>query len=98
MRGKLGGSGMSFELVRLDELALGVNAGLVDGPFGSNLPASDYRSDGVPVIRGNNLSKGEHRFKAQTFLSCQPRRQIGLSVVVVFPTTSFSLRRERSGR
>ncbi len=37
--------------------------GLVDGPFGSNLPASDYTSEGIPVIRGTNLSIGKYRFK-----------------------------------
>lgn len=36
--------------------------GLVDGPFGSALPASEYVSHGIPVIRGNNLSLGTDRF------------------------------------
>jgi restriction endonuclease S subunit len=42
--------------------------GLVDGPFGSNLPASDYTSVGVPVIRGSNLSLCETRFKGDDFV------------------------------
>jgi type I restriction enzyme S subunit len=42
--------------------------GLVDGPFGSNLPASSYTTFGIPVIRGGNLSLGTHRFKAEDFV------------------------------
>jgi type I restriction enzyme S subunit len=42
--------------------------GLVDGPFGSNLPASEYREDGVPVIRGSNLTLGTERFRSDKFV------------------------------
>ncbi|WP_313168754.1 restriction endonuclease subunit S [Massilia oculi] len=59
---------MPFDEVELGEIALAGDAGLVDGPFGSNLPASDYVPHGVPVIRGSNLSKGEVRFKGEDFV------------------------------
>jgi len=42
--------------------------GMIDGPFGSNLPASDYTDKGIPVVRGSNLSLGENRFKSQEFV------------------------------
>jgi type I restriction enzyme, S subunit len=42
--------------------------GLVDGPFGSNLPASSYTDSGVPVIRGANLTLGTRRFVADEFV------------------------------
>ena len=42
--------------------------GLVDGPFGSNLPGSAYTQSGVPVVRGSNLSLGELRFKGHEFV------------------------------
>ena len=42
--------------------------GLVDGPFGSNLPASSYTESGVPVIRGSNLTLGKSRFVADEFV------------------------------
>ncbi|MHC5917290.1 MAG: restriction endonuclease subunit S [Nostoc sp.] len=42
--------------------------GLVDGPFGSNLPASEYVPVGIPVIRGVNLSLGDVRFKDNEFV------------------------------
>lgn len=38
---------------------LAAPSGLVGGPFGSNLVSADYTDDGVPVIRGDNLSSGK---------------------------------------
>ena len=46
--------------------------GLVDGPFGSNLPASCYTQTGIPVIRGSNLSLGTNRFRADEFVFVSP--------------------------
>jgi type I restriction enzyme S subunit len=43
-------------------------AGFVDGPFGSNLPASDYVVSGIPVIRGSNLSIGGAKFGSRDFV------------------------------
>ena len=34
--------------------------GLVGGPFGSNLGRRDYKTSGVPVIRGQNLADGRY--------------------------------------
>jgi type I restriction enzyme, S subunit len=42
--------------------------GLIDGPFGSNLPASSYTETGIPVIRGSNLSVGAERFLDDEFV------------------------------
>jgi Restriction endonuclease S subunits len=42
--------------------------GLVDGPFGSNLPASCYVEEGIPVLRGSNLTVGLERFKSNDFV------------------------------
>lgn len=36
---------------------LAVPKGLVGGPFGSNLTSKDYVDEGVPVIRGTNMSQ-----------------------------------------
>jgi len=52
----------------LADVAFNGKEGLVDGPFGSALPADLYQSDGIPVIRGSNLSKGEVRFKGDDFV------------------------------
>ena len=52
----------------LGKIACRDGYGLVDGPFGSNLPASLYTTDGVPVIRGSNLSRGTSRFRTEEFV------------------------------
>ena len=57
-----------WKLTTLGEIANKDGYGLVDGPFGSNLPASEYNIDGIPVIRGSNLSLGNERFKDEEFV------------------------------
>ena len=59
--------GSEWKLTTLLDIAL-LNMGLVDGPFGSNLPASLYEAKGIPVIRGNNLSLGQYKFKDMDFV------------------------------
>ncbi|WP_273050466.1 restriction endonuclease subunit S [Pseudoalteromonas sp.] len=56
-----------WKTTTLGEIALDKD-GAVDGPFGSNLPASCYVDDGIPVIRGSNLSKGLDEFKDEGFV------------------------------
>lgn len=46
-----------WEAKTLGQLAANVRNAVVGGPFGSDLTAEDYCSDGVPVIRGSNLHK-----------------------------------------
>lgn len=53
--------------------------GLVDGPFGSNLPASAYVHAGIPVIRGSNLSLGTRRFLDEGFVWVSESTAAGLS-------------------
>jgi type I restriction enzyme, S subunit len=52
----------------LGDIACKNRTGIVDGPFGSNLPASDYTSSGIPVIRGVNLSLGKERFRDSNYV------------------------------
>ena len=52
--------------------------GLVGGPFGSSLGGKDYVDDGVPVIRGGNLStKGA--FDASAFVYVTPEKAASLA-------------------
>ncbi len=60
-------AGKGWSTTTLGGIAFGEN-GLVDGPFGSNLPASAYTEGGVPVIRGSNLSLGIERFGSNEFV------------------------------
>ena len=56
----------------LAEIALDGDAGFVDGPFGSNLPAKLYTESGIPVIRGSNLTLGPSRFDSSEFVYVAP--------------------------
>lgn len=58
----------SWQQSTLGEIASGEGNGLVDGPFGSNLPASSYTASGIPVIRGSNLTSGLGRFNSDAFV------------------------------
>lgn len=58
----------SWRYSTLGDIAIRGGTGLVDGPFGSNLPSSEYVRDGVPVIRGSNLSLGTTRFNDSGFV------------------------------
>lgn len=57
-----------WEISTLGEIADASPHAFVDGPFGSNLPASCYTDAGVPIIRGSNLSLGETRFRSDEFV------------------------------
>ncbi|WP_013320835.1 restriction endonuclease subunit S [Gloeothece verrucosa] len=57
-----------WQVVTLEDIAQKDGHGFVDGPFGSNLPASEYVPFGIPVIRGTNLSLGTTRFKDDEFV------------------------------
>ncbi len=58
---------MNWPQLKLEDLVLPQKGSLVSGPFGSNISAKFFVADGVPVIRGNNLSKGEQRFIDEGF-------------------------------
>ena len=53
---------MSWPTLELQELALQQKGAIVSGPFGSNIGSRFFVEQGVPVIRGNNLTKGECKF------------------------------------
>lgn len=58
---------MSWARVELQELARQEKGSIVSGPFGSNISAKYFVDDGVPVIRGNNLTKGAEKFLDEGF-------------------------------
>ena len=53
---------MSWPTVELQELAMQKKGAIVSGPFGSNIGSRFFVEQGVPVIRGNNLTKGGRKF------------------------------------
>jgi len=60
--------GSEWKETTLGAIARKGDFGLVDGPFGSNLPASSYTQSGIPVIRGSNLSCGTDRLRDNEFV------------------------------
>lgn len=50
-----------WELIATDDLKSD-RKGIVSGPFGSNIGKRFFVDEGVPLIRGNNLTKGERLY------------------------------------
>ncbi|MBD2415659.1 hypothetical protein FACHB389_31185 [Nostoc calcicola FACHB-389] len=48
---------IGWALTQLEELSLEPRKDIVDGPFGSNLKASEYLNEGVPIIRLQNIDR-----------------------------------------
>ena len=47
----------NWHKTQLAELLLNPKANIVDGPFGSNLKASEYQKSGVPILRIQNIRR-----------------------------------------
>jgi type I restriction enzyme S subunit len=60
---------LSWSLVRLDELVADPKSDIVDGPFGSNLKASEYIDEGTPIIRLQNIAPAQFVEKNIRFVS-----------------------------
>ena len=58
---------LHWKKVRVIDIVAAERHSLTGGPFGSNLVSNDYRPDGVPVIRGVNLST-ESKFSFKNFV------------------------------
>lgn len=50
-------------LVNLSDLFITPEQDIVDGPFGSNLKASEYVSTGIPLVRLQNIGRNQFVFK-----------------------------------
>ncbi len=53
---------MMWENATLDAIKAPEKGALVSGPFGSNIGSRFFVNEGVPLIRGNNLSLGREKF------------------------------------
>ena len=75
---------VGWTLCRLDDVKAQIPNSIVGGPFGSNLVNNDYRPDGIPVIRGHNLSNGTTRFDASDFVFVdeQKARELSANIAV----------------
>jgi type I restriction enzyme S subunit len=60
--------------VPLGELADTKGRAIVSGPFGSNISSKFFVDDGIPVIRGNNLTTGSQKFVDGGFVFVTPEK------------------------
>ena len=58
----------NFIQTTLGELVSQEKKSIISGPFGSNIGKIFFKTEGIPVIRGNNLSTGGEKFKDQGFV------------------------------
>lgn len=52
----VGTAPLSWHVQTVEQIASQARFSCVGGPFGSDLTSKDYQTEGVPVIRGNNLT------------------------------------------
>jgi type I restriction enzyme S subunit len=73
---------VSWQLLPLAELASPKPHAFVGGPFGSKLTSKDYLGEGVPVIRGVNLTGGRHLLEDDFVFVSEQKLQRDLSTNV----------------
>ncbi len=67
---------LGWELSSVDEIKSPEKSSCVAGPFGSNISSKYFVSDGVPVIRGSNLTDDLTKFVADGFVFVSPERAL----------------------
>jgi type I restriction enzyme, S subunit len=67
---------MSWPKVKLSNLALPTDGSFVDGPFGSNLKAAEYITEGVPIVRLQNIRPNHFLMKDIKFISPQKAAEL----------------------
>lgn len=75
---------MKWKTLSLDALKSDVSYSFVGGPFGSNLTSKDYVEEGVPIIRGNNLS-ADRTFYDDDFVFVSEKKADELRPNTAFP-------------
>lgn len=56
-------------ITRFQDLFISPQSEIVDGPFGSNLKASEYTNTGIPLARLQNISRGQFVTKNMRYVS-----------------------------
>jgi restriction endonuclease S subunit len=57
-----------WKIVSIYDIKSNIKGAIVSGPFGSNIGKRFFVDEGVPVIRGNNLTQGEQLFVDDGFV------------------------------
>ena len=76
------GVGGEWREATVDDIAASSRNALVGGPFGSNLVSRDYVSEGVPVIRGQNMGT---RWVTGDFVFVTPKKAESLEANLARP-------------
>jgi type I restriction enzyme S subunit len=63
-------------IAKLSDMVIDPKSDFVDGPFGSNLKANEYRDEGIPVFRIQNIKAGYFLDKNIQFVTPQKAEQI----------------------
>ncbi len=63
-------------IAKLSDMVIDPKSDFVDGPFGSNLKANEYRDEGVPVFRIQNIKAGYFLDKNIQFVTPKKAEQI----------------------
>jgi type I restriction enzyme S subunit len=63
-------------VAKLSDMVIDPKSDFVDGPFGSNLKANEYRDEGVPVFRIQNIKAGYFLDKNIQFVTSKKAEQI----------------------
>ncbi len=58
----------NWQNLRVEDIKASEKGAIVSGPFGSNISKKFFVKDGVPVIRGNNLTLGRKKFVDEGFV------------------------------
>jgi type I restriction enzyme, S subunit len=73
-----------WQIKRLKFVAANKKFAIVDGPFGTQLKAEDYRESGIPLVRISNLSyKGEFDIENLVFIDTDKAAELGRSSVYI---------------
>jgi type I restriction enzyme S subunit len=68
-----------FKLVKIEDVAAKSRYSLSSGPFGSNLTAAHYTSNGIIVLRGLNVSGGKLNLENVKYISEQKANELARS-------------------
>jgi type I restriction enzyme S subunit len=68
-----------WKWMTLGELAEKKGRAIVSGPFGSNISSKFFVREGIPVIRGNNLTTGSEKFvdSGFVFVTAEKAKELG---------------------
>jgi len=75
----MAGESVRWDSIFLEELADPESKAIVSGPFGSNISSKFFVEEGVPVIRGKNLSLQMERFidEGFVFITSEKAKELG---------------------